>query len=83
MKELFMLMATVTPTEVIIEQLQVAAEEHKLIGADDTKNKLLVYCHMFILNSMTNGSTDKMTEIIKDMNRSEQRDQLFNTNNLS
>ena len=83
MKELFMLMATITPEEIIIEQLQEAITEYKLLKDEDSKSKVLMNCHMFMMNHMTQGSPDKMSEILQDMKRSEERDNLFNINNLS
>lgn len=82
MKELLMLVATMTPEEVIIDQLQEAITEYKLLGDKDSKNKLLMHCQMLIVNHMTKGSPEKMSEILQNMEQQEERNKLF-TNNLS
>ena len=83
MKELLMLVATITPEEVILEQLEEAIRNHKLVGTDDTKNNVLMHCQMLIVNHMTKGSPEKMSEILKNMDKQEERNKLFDVNNLS
>lgn len=83
MKELFMLMATITPADVIIEQLEEAIDDYKILKDKDSKNKILMNCHMLLMNHMTDGSTNKMSEILKDMSQQEERNKIFDINNLS
>lgn len=83
MKELLMLMATITPEEILIDQLQEAITEYKLVANKDSKNKVLMNCHMLMVNHMTKGSPEKMHEILQDMDKQEERNKLFDVNNLS
>jgi hypothetical protein len=83
MKELFMLVATITPEDVIIKELEQALSDYKVLNDKDSKNAVLMNCQMLILNHMTQGSPDKMTEMLQKMDQTEQRDKLFDINNLS
>lgn len=74
------IMASVMPTEILIEQLEDAIRNYKLgINNNDARNKLVFALHMILLNIINEGSIDKAAEMSKRINQMEQRDKLFQT----
>ena len=80
MKELMLIMATVLPEEKLIDDLQEAITEYKLTNSNDARRSLATFCQMFILRSITEGNPDKLTEMLSDMKRHDERQKLFNVN---
>jgi len=80
MKEIMLILATAMPEEQIIAELEEALTNYKLIGDKDSKNKLMMNCHMFMLRAMTNGSGEKMQEILRQMKEHDERENLFKIN---
>lgn len=70
MHDLILLFASVIPEDKIIEDLQEALTAHKLAPSDDTKNKLSMWCTLFL----SKGITDKkdVLECVKEIRELEQ-----------
>lgn len=52
-KDLMLLISSIIPEDVIIEQLQEALTQHKIIPSAETKSKLAMYCMMFLSKDVT------------------------------
>lgn len=78
--EIMLILATMMPEEKLIAQLEKSLTNYKLIGDKKSKHELTVDCQMFILRMITNGSGDKMQEILKEMRSQEERENFFKVN---
>lgn len=79
MKELMVLLASAVPQEKLIEDLQEAASEAKLFPTKENVDHLLMQCQMFIINHATDGKLKNASEMIKEMDKFEKRNKLFQT----
>lgn len=80
MKEIMLILATMMPEERLIAELEESLTNYKLIGDKKSRHKLAANCQMFILRVMTNGSGDKMQEVLKEMRSQEERENFFKVN---
>ena len=76
-RELMVLMATITPEEVLLHELQDALTDYKCIGGDELREKLCFHCQLFTLRTITNGDSSKMEELLNRIKQQEQREKLF------
>lgn len=80
MKELLVILATAMPEEKLVADLEEALSEHKIFYTDETRNNLAGLCQMMILRTITKGSNEKAQELLNDMRRTDERENLFNIN---
>lgn len=66
MKELMIIAATITPKEIIVEQLREALDQYVIDGDFD---KLTLPCHLVVIKSMTGDDPDKAFSMVKDMEK--------------
>lgn len=80
MKELLVMMASITPEEVLLDELQENLDKYTTDGSEESKNSLLLTCQMFILKGVTSDSPQKAMDMIKDMNKFQKERELFKPN---
>lgn len=73
------IMATMLPTEILIDKLETAIHDYKLGIDNDAKDKLVVALHIILLNIINDGNIDKAIEMSKHINQMEKREKLFET----
>jgi hypothetical protein len=80
--ELFILLATASPKEVLFEKIEEAIAEYKeakLLGKDlkDAENSIGFACHLMITNLITKGELQGSMEMINKMKEMKQREDFF------
>lgn len=87
-KEMLVLVATMATPEMLIERIKTSCESYEtaaLIGDEEQKKEkigeLLMGCHLIILNQQTEGKVENMDKVLSAMNKLEQREKLFTTEN--
>lgn len=73
------IMATMIPTETLIEKLESAITDYKLGINKNAKEQLIVALQMTIINMMNDGDITKAFKMSEDINQMQERDKLFQT----
>ena len=77
MKELMYLVATATPTKHLVEKLQEALSEYELVPTEDNKRAVMLHLFMLLVHLENDGSLNKMTEMLKELNTIEKAKNLL------
>ena len=87
-QSLALMLATITPREVLIEQVEEAIaefKEAKLLNKseeelDDMFRSLAVRAHLIVINVMTKGSLEGVQHVMQRMDELERQDNFFKKN---
>ena len=69
MKQLLFMAATIMPTEDIIEKLEDALKEYKLIPNEENKKQVEMFSFMLMINLENGGSLKKMSEMLQEVEK--------------
>ena len=69
MKQLLFMAATITPTEDIIEKLEDALKEYKVVPTNENKRAVEMFSFMLMINLENGGSIKKMTEMLQEVEK--------------
>lgn len=69
MKQLLFMAATIMPTEDIIEKLEDALKEYKVVPTDENKRAVEMFSFMLMINLENGGSIKKMTEMLQEVEK--------------
>lgn len=73
MKEMLIMISTITPVEDLIERLEEALQDYKtalLLGkpSEEEGQRVVLFCQMIIINQTTKGDLSNVPNMINDMN---------------
>lgn len=77
--DMLIIMATMMPENMIIEQLEEAIKEYKITQTKDAQHKMLSFAAMLTVKFKTGDSPDKMFELMKDLEKAKKREEIFTT----
>jgi len=77
MKELLFMTATITPTEKIIERLEDALKDYKVVPTEENKKTVEMFSFMLMINLENGGSIKKMTEMLKQVEKVDKAKELL------
>lgn len=77
MKQLLFMAATIMPTEDIIEKLEDALKEYKVVPTNENKRAVEMFSFMLMINLENGGSIKKMTEMLQEVEKVDKAKELL------
>lgn len=77
MKQLLFMVATIMPTEDIIEKLEDALKEYKVVPTDENKKAVEMFSFMLMINLENGGSLKKMSEMLQEVEKVDKANRLL------
>jgi hypothetical protein len=81
MKELMIMAAAAIPEEKLLNDLEEAIREYKLVPSDDNKASVGMFCMMMTLKLRLGDSTEKAMDMINGIDDIDSKMRLFDMNN--
>lgn len=78
MHELMLLMAKALPEDKLIEQIEEAITEHKILKTEETKQRLHMYCHLLLTKDVI--ADNGIEKVMRDMTNLKAMHERFNSN---
>jgi uncharacterized protein YvpB len=69
MHQLLVVIATATPTEVLVDKLEESIKEWKIFKDDNRLKNIVFNAHLIILKDITEGKMDGAMKVINDMDK--------------
>jgi len=81
MKELFIIAAATIPEEKLLNDLQEAIREYKLVPSEENQSNMGMLCMMMTLKLRLGDSTEKAMDMINGIDDIDHKMKLFDMNN--
>jgi len=80
MEKMLLMLASAMSTKHIVEKLEEVVDEYQQSPSEETKQHLAAICALFLAHLKTGGTMEGAMEAIKDFDKFDEREKLFNPN---